>query len=76
MLSKQGTKITYSIHDIVTRNGLENKHDTYTYINSFPCWSCLRCYQLYLILVMIYYNENGVLRIIINYISLAQLISV
>jgi len=76
MLSKQGTKITYSIHDIVTRNGLENKHDNYTYIKSFPCWSCLRCYQLYIILVMIYYNENGFLRIIINYISLAQLISV
>jgi len=76
MLSKQGTKITYSIHDIVTRNGLENKYDTYAYINSFPCWSCLRCYQLYIILVMIYYNENGFLRIIINYISLAQLISV
>jgi len=51
------------IHDIVTRNGLENKHDNYTYINSFPCWSCLRCYQLYLTLVMIYYNENGCLRI-------------
>jgi len=51
------------IHDIVTRNGLENKHDNYTYINPFPCWSCLRCYQLYLTLVMIYYNENGFLRI-------------
>jgi len=46
-------------HDLVTRNGLENKHD----INSFPCWSCLPCYQLYIILVMIYYNENGFLCI-------------
>ena len=51
------------IHDIVTRNGLENKHDNWAYINSFPCWSCLRCFQLYILLVMIYYNENGFLRI-------------
>ena len=48
-----------NIHDIVTRNGLESKHENYVYINSFPCWSCLRGYQLYIILVMVYYNENG-----------------
>ena len=51
------------IDNIVTRNELENKHDNYTYIKAFPCWSCLRCYQLYLTLVMIYYAENGFLRI-------------
>ena len=53
------------MHDIVTRNGLENKHDKYTYIKAFPYWSCLRCYQLYIHLVMIYYmyNENGFLCI-------------
>jgi len=51
------------IHDIVTRNGLENKHDNNTYIKSFPCLSCLRCYLLYINLVMIYYNENGFLSI-------------
>jgi len=51
------------IQCIVTRHGLENKHDNYTYIKAFPCWSCLRCYQLYILLVMIYYNENGFLRI-------------
>jgi len=51
------------IHDIVTRNGLETKHDNYAYINSFPRWSCLHCYQSYIILLMIYYNENGCLRI-------------
>ena len=49
------------IHDIVTRNGY--KHEKYAYINSFPCWSCLRCYQLYTILVMIYYNEHGFLQL-------------
>jgi len=38
-----------NIHDIVTRNGLENKHDKYAYIKSFPCWSCLRCYKLYIL---------------------------
>jgi len=48
-----------NIHDIVTRNGLENKHDNYAYIKSFPRWSCLGCYQLYIILVMIYYIEHG-----------------
>ena len=51
------------IHDIVTRNGLDNKHDNNTYIKSFPCWSCLRWYQLYISLVMIYNKENGFLRI-------------
>ena len=51
------------IDNIVTRNELENKHDNYTYIKAFPCWSCLRWYQLYISLVMIYTKENGFLRI-------------